>query len=119
MWTGGAEGRVGGVTFRKLLGRNLREAAGLRDFEPDRAGIDDAEIAGETGRTFGPQLHGIDRLGEGADRCLGLDVEGELILLRLVELDDEVALIGICARLDVPGDDLFALHTSDLARAVQ
>ena len=38
--------------LRKLIGRNLRCAAGLRDFEAHGSFVDDAKVAGETGGLF-------------------------------------------------------------------
>ena len=86
--------RAGSVALRELLGRNLRQAAGLHHFQPHRALVDDAEVAGKARRALGPQLHGIGRLRERAQRRLHLHLERELVLLRLVELDDEPAVRG-------------------------
>ena len=113
----GAKQSPGGVAFRKLVGRNLRQPARLDDLEPDRAVIDYADVAGEPRRALRPQLHRIRSLWERAQRRLHLHLERELVLLRLVEPDDETTVGGIRRRLDVPGEDLVALHARDFTRA--
>ena len=111
--------RAGGVALRELVGRNLRQPAGLHDLQPHRPFVHDAEVAGKARRALGPQLHHIRRLRERAQRRLHLHLEGELVLLRLVELDDEPAVGGVRDRLDVPREHLVALHPRDFARAAQ
>ena len=113
----GAKQRPGGVAFGKLVGRNLRQPARLHDFEPHRAVIDDADVAGKPRRAFWPQLHRIRSLWERAQRRLHLHLEPERVFLRLVETDDETAVGGIRRGFDAPGEDLVALHSRDFTRA--
>ena len=61
----------------------------------------------------------IDGLRECAERRLRVDVDGELIFLQLIELHDQPAFTGVCARLDFPREHLLAGHARDFARAAQ
>ena len=81
--------------------------------------VDDAEVAGKARRALGPHLHRVRRLRERAQGRLHLHLQRELVLLRLVELDDQPAVRGVGDRLDVPGQHLVALHARDFARAAQ
>src|SRR5882672_11714902 len=74
-------------------------------------------MTGEARRTLGPKLERIDGLRERAEFRLHLHLQREGVLLRLVELDDETALGGRCARLDIPREHVRALHGGDVALA--
>ena len=89
---GHAQCRARRVVLGELFGRNLRQPVRLRDFEPHRAFIYDAQVAGEPRRAIGPQLYRIGGLWKRAQRRLHLNLECEGVLLRLVELHDETAV---------------------------
>ena len=114
-----AKDRLRHVGFGKLFRRHLREPLCLRDFEPHRAFVHDADVARKARRALGPQLHRVHRLRKRADGRLRLHEDGEKIFLRLVEFHDEFPLARLRARLDRPREHLLALHARDLAIAAQ
>src|ERR1043166_2154260 len=83
------EQRLDGVALGKLLGRNLRESRRVQHLESNRTVIHDAEISGEPSRILRAQLQHVRRLRKCAERCLHLDLDRELVLLRLIELHYE------------------------------
>ena len=95
----------------------MRQPRRLQHLQPDRAVIDDAKIADETCRLTGPQLHHVRRLRKRAQRRLHLDLDRELVLLRLVELHDEQTAVGVRARFDIPRQNVFARNPRDFACA--
>ncbi len=115
----GMERRSGDVVFGELIGRNLGHAAGLRDLQPHRAFVDNAEITRKPDGIFQFHLENIHRLWEGAKRGLRLCLKLKLIFLGLVKLNDEAAIRGIGNRLNLPGEHTVALNTGDFAVAVQ
>ena len=77
------------IRFRELVGRNLREAARLRDFKPHRAFIDDPKISGKARRALRLKSNDLGRLRKRAERSLKLRLNGEGVFLWLVELNHQ------------------------------
>ena len=102
-----------------MVGRNLRQPGGLQDLQPHRPFIHDADITGKARGGVGPQLHHIRRLWERAERSLHLHLEGELVLLRLIELDHQAGTRRVWPWHDSPGQHLLALHARDFALPAQ